>query len=190
MAPAPSLLRGMLIAAAVAIAAVAVAAAPAAAASAAATAAPTASAAPLVPACACAPPPPLVDSVAAAPHTLVAKVTHVLRSPVPVEGDPDEDVYMATVGTAFVGCTLRRIMLSTPAATTTAADGGCATTLTIGKVYLLILPAADANGTYRVPRCGPQREWTAVGAADRHMLWRVNGMVCPRPKRVVLGRKR
>lgn len=189
MAPAPSLLRGILIAAAVAIAAVAVAAPPAAAAAPAAAGVPTASAAPPAPACACAPPPPLVDSVAAAPHTLVAKVTHVLRSPVPVEGDPAEDVYVATVGTAFVGCTLRRILLSTPAATA-AADGGCATALTIGKVYLLVLPAADANGTYRVRRCGPQREWAAVGAADRHMLWRVNGMVCPRPKRVVLGRKR
>lgn len=178
MAPALApLFRAVVIAAVAAMAVAAAAAAPAAAA----VAAPAAAAA-----CACPPQPPLRKSVAAFPHTLLARVTNVIRSPVPVEGDEGGELYMATVGSAFVGCTMRRIQLSTAAP---AEAGGCAATLALDKKYLLFLPEADDQGHYRVTPCGPQREWDAVGPADRHMLWRANTLVCPRPKRMLFGHR-
>ncbi|GAB0498585.1 hypothetical protein MMPV_009956 [Pyropia vietnamensis] len=152
--------------------------------------APAVTAAAAAAACTCASPPPLVDSVAAVPHTLVARVTDLFQSPVPVKGEVGERVYAATVGTSFFGCTQRRILLSTVEPDPVEGVRGCAATLTIGKKYLLMLSDADDKGTYRVTACGPQRLWEEVGAADRHMLWRVNGMVCPRPRRIAFNGKR
>lgn len=171
MGPAFPLFRAVVAAAVAAVAVAAAAAAPSAAAPAAAE-------------CSCASLPPIVESVAASPHTVLARVTGIIRSPVPAPGEEGEKVYTATVGSSFVGCTLRHIMVSTAAPTDV---GGCSATLAVGKKYLLFLPEMDHKGNYRVSPCGPQREWEAVGAADRHMLWGVNQMVCPRAKRVVLG---
>lgn len=173
MSLAAPLFRAIVIAAVVSTVVAAAAAVPAAAAS-----------------CACASPPPLVESVAAVPHTLIARVTDLIQSPVPVKGETGENVYAATVGTSFFGCTLRHILLSTVAPAPEEGARGCAATLTVGQKYLLMLPEADDKGIYRLAACGPQRLWEAVGAADRHMLWRVNGMVCPRPRWVAFGGKR